>query len=144
MVCPRLQHDGPIKCLAWVPEKGYLITAGWDATLRYWDPRAGTTPQATVALPERAYAMDVKGGNAMVLATADKFLHVFDLAKPTVPFRSMESPLKLQVSGGGKRGCCCCCCCCMYRHCHHLLIMFVAACVCPPTCRRALCASSTI
>lgn len=91
-------HDAPIKSMAWVPEKGMLITGGWDATLKYWDPRAASaTPVHSVALPDRVYSMDVKGGNMMVLGLADKQIAIFDLANPTVPYRTMESPLKLQT-----------------------------------------------
>lgn len=42
--CIAMQHDEPIKSIAWLADKGGLITGSWDKTIKFWDPRAGTTP----------------------------------------------------------------------------------------------------
>ena len=33
-------HDAPIKSCHWVKEKQFLVTTGWDKTIRYWDARS--------------------------------------------------------------------------------------------------------
>lgn len=66
-------------------EKQFLVTAGWDKTLRYWDART-PSPQFVLNLPERVQAMDVKYP-VMVVATADKKFYVFNLDNPQTPFR---------------------------------------------------------
>ena len=34
-------HGGPVRCLEWLPERRLLVSAGWDAQLKLWDPRLG-------------------------------------------------------------------------------------------------------
>jgi mRNA export factor len=93
-------HSAPVKELCFSQDLNCVISGSWDKTLRYWDARAaggaGAAPQASVALSDRLYAMDVKGP-VLVAATADKKLTIFDLRKPTLPFRpAFDSPLKYQ------------------------------------------------
>ena len=52
-------HDKPIRKVKWVKEFPGLVTGSWDKTCKFWDTRAPTA-QASVDLPERLYAMDVK------------------------------------------------------------------------------------
>ncbi|KAJ2615396.1 RNA export factor gle2, partial [Coemansia sp. RSA 1365] len=92
------QHDGPIRCIKFVEAENsspILATAGWDKMLKYWDMRQ-STPIATVNLPERAYAMDCINP-LFVVATAERKVLVFDMANPTTPFETSESPLKWQT-----------------------------------------------
>ncbi|KAK4688756.1 mRNA export factor, partial [Tremellales sp. Uapishka_1] len=99
-------HDAPIKCVEYVDMPngsggtGILATAGWDKKLKYWDLRA-QAPVITVDLTDRAYAMDVAGNTLvsydLVLATADRQIHIWNLTNPTQKFRSLESPLKWQT-----------------------------------------------
>ncbi|KAJ2802428.1 RNA export factor gle2 [Coemansia guatemalensis] len=92
------QHDGPIRCIKFVEAENaspILATAGWDKMLKYWDMRQ-STPIATVNLPERAYAMDCNNP-LFVVATAERKVLVFDMANPTTPFETTDSPLKWQT-----------------------------------------------
>ena len=53
--------------------------------LQYWDTR--TNGQiASVALPERCYAMDVTSP-VMVVGTAERHLLIYDLNNPNQPFK---------------------------------------------------------
>ena len=91
------QHAAPVKELFFSADLGCLVSGSWDKTVKYWDVRTPSgQAQASVAVSDRVYAMDLKGP-VLVVATADKKLTVFDLRKPTVPFRApFESPLKFQ------------------------------------------------
>ena len=91
------QHSAPVKELFFSPDINCLVSGSWDKTVKYWDVRTPTgQATATVPVSDRIFAMDVKG-QVLVVATADKKLCVFDLRKPTVPFRPpFESPLKFQ------------------------------------------------
>jgi mRNA export factor len=87
-------HDQPIKSVFWAQEKQFLVTAAWDKTIKYWDGKS-PTPGATLQLPERPYAVDVRG-SLMVVATADRKIIVVNLTQPTVKYAEINSPLKYQ------------------------------------------------
>ncbi|KAJ2355283.1 RNA export factor gle2 [Coemansia sp. RSA 2618] len=92
------QHDGPIRCIKFVEAENsspIVATAGWDKKLNYWDTRQ-QAPIATVDLPERAYAMDCNNP-LLVVATAERKVLVFDMASPTTPFQTIDSPLAWQT-----------------------------------------------
>jgi len=102
-------HDGPIRHCAFVGETSgvagspFLMTAGWDRTLKYWDVRAPPNPaqggggaMGTVSLPERCYAMDVNG-SLVVVGTADREVLWFDLRQPLQPAGRKTSPLRYQT-----------------------------------------------
>ncbi|EQC33987.1 hypothetical protein SDRG_08666 [Saprolegnia diclina VS20] len=89
------QHDQPIRGIRFVPTANCVVTGSWDKTVKYWDTRAPQA-QATVQLSDRVYALDVVYP-LMVVATADKMIHCFDLTKPSQIFASIKSNLKLQT-----------------------------------------------
>ena len=95
---PIGSHAAPVKEVAFSPDINCVISALWDKTVKYWDGRVGAAAgaQATVAVSDRVYCLDVKGP-VLVLGTADKKLTIFDLRKATVPYRPpFDSPLKYQ------------------------------------------------
>ncbi|KAK4706146.1 mRNA export factor, partial [Phenoliferia sp. Uapishka_3] len=75
-------HEAPIKCAKYaeINGQGVVATASWDKTLKYWDLRTPTAI-ASVALPERAYTMDV-AGSLMIVGTAERHVNVFNLSAP--------------------------------------------------------------
>ena len=81
------QHDQPIKSLKWNPDLNVTITGSWDKTVKVWDCRQPNAA-ATLTLSERVHAL--------VVGTADRMLHVFDLreSKKIVEF---QSPLPYQT-----------------------------------------------
>lgn len=89
------KHDAPIKCAHFVDDANILMTGSWDCTIRYWDLRS-SGPVSIVKLPERLYCSSVFGELA-VIGTADRNLIVYDLRNPTVEFKRIASPLKLQT-----------------------------------------------
>jgi len=59
---------------------GVVATAGWDSTLRLFDPRLppGDCCVATVALPGKAYTLSI-GSSRVVVGTSGRHVWVFDL-----------------------------------------------------------------
>ncbi|KAF9426015.1 hypothetical protein BGZ94_007017 [Podila epigama] len=99
------KHDQPIKALRWI-DPNIVATGGWDKQLKYWDIRQ-QTPISSVQLSDRLYSMDIYD-KLLVAATADMSIAIYNMNNPTVPFRTLPSPLKMQTrvvscftTGGG-------------------------------------------
>ena len=95
------QHSAPVKEVHYSPDINCVISGGWDKTVKYWDGRASSgaqaQAQATVTVSDKIYCMDVKGP-VLVLGTADKKFTIFDVRKPSLPFRkAFDSPLRHQT-----------------------------------------------
>lgn len=92
-------HDAPVKAVRFVevgPSNTQAVVSGsWDKTLKYWDMRQ-PQPVATVAMPERVYAMD-SAQKLLVTATAERHVIIMDLNNPTQIFKQTMSPLKWQT-----------------------------------------------
>ncbi|KAF3767704.1 WD40 repeat-like protein [Cryphonectria parasitica EP155] len=97
-------HDAPIRAVCRVDDDhhGSIICSGsWDRTVKFWDIRqpgssTGGRPLGTLTCAERVYAM-ASASRALVIATADRHVHLVDLAHPTVFMRSIMSPLRHQT-----------------------------------------------
>ncbi|BGP12634.1 RNA export factor gle2 [Rhodosporidiobolus nylandii] len=95
-------HDAPIRCIEWIDQAGGIVATGsWDKarTLRYWDLRQ-PSPIAQIQLPDRCYAMDCNFP-LLVVGTAERHIQIYNLNNPTVPFKSITSPLKMQTRAIG-------------------------------------------
>jgi len=91
-------HDEPVKELAVVDDLGLVVSGSWDKTLRFWSAQQ-QKPVATIQLPERVYAMDMKFPTLLV-GTADRHILTFDLNKVQhnpAPERQHFSQLKMQT-----------------------------------------------
>lgn len=93
-------HDAPIRGVRFVEVPGagapIVVSGSWDKTVRFWDLRQQGGPLATVACKERVYSMDAKA-RLLVVATANRNIHLFDLQDPTAIARTVESPLNHQT-----------------------------------------------
>ena len=94
------QHDQPVKEIAWCEEMKLCITVSWDKTMRFWGIANVGGAVATIQLPERPFAMDMKFP-LLVVATADRQNSVFNLQamqsnNVTAPQMVLESKLKMQ------------------------------------------------
>lgn len=87
------KHDAPIRCCKFIPDKNMVLTGSWDKTVKAWDLRQ-PNPAATLPLTERIYAMDANN-QAVVVATADKQMHIFDLNAGN-KISEFKSPLSYQ------------------------------------------------
>ncbi|KAK0514722.1 hypothetical protein JMJ35_003339 [Cladonia borealis] len=92
-------HDQPIRACRMVDVPGQatqvLVTGSWDKTVKYWDLRT-SNPVATVPCQERVYSIDSKD-KMLVIGTADRYINVVSLDKPTEFYKTMQSPLKWQT-----------------------------------------------
>lgn len=92
-------HDQPIRCVRFVEVPGQstpvLVTGSWDKTIKYWDLRQ-SSPVASVSCQERVYSMDVIN-KLLVVATADRYINIINLDKPTEFYKTIQSPLKWQT-----------------------------------------------
>jgi len=90
-------HDQPISKLKWMNTSNAqaLVSGSWDKILKYWDLRS-PNPVASLALPERIYAMDICQ-DLLVVATAERHICIINLSNPTVIYRDIPSPLKWQT-----------------------------------------------
>lgn len=92
-------HDQPIRCARFVDVPGQaqpvLVTGSWDKTIKYWDLRTAN-PVATVQCQERVYSIDTRD-KLLVVGTADRYINVINLDKPTDFYKTLQSPLKWQT-----------------------------------------------
>jgi len=87
--------DAPIRTCKFLSNEKLLITGSWDTTICYWDCRT-PKPAVQVKCGERVYAMDATSPLLTVCLSNRKCL-IFDISKPSQPFRVFESPLKMQT-----------------------------------------------
>ncbi|KAL9073210.1 MAG: hypothetical protein Q9161_003042 [Pseudevernia consocians] len=92
-------HDQPIRCVRMIDVPGQatpvLVTGSWDKTVKYWDLRQ-PNPVASVGCQERVYSIDSKN-NLLVIGTADRYINIVNLDKPTEFYKTLQSPLKWQT-----------------------------------------------
>ena len=86
-----------IKCVRWFQTGGqdYVATGSWDKTVKFWNLQ-GAEPVGTLTCQERVYSMDVKD-QLLVIATAERHIHMVNLSNPTTIYKTITSPLKWQT-----------------------------------------------
>lgn len=95
-------HNAAVRCIEWLPTRGLVASAGWDSTLRLWDPRAapGSGPTAQLTLPGKAFSMSASDAK-LVVATSGRRIEIYDLRTlgdpGKTPEQSREYPLKFQT-----------------------------------------------
>ncbi|EIW54728.1 WD40 repeat-like protein [Trametes versicolor FP-101664 SS1] len=90
------QHSDAISSINFAREQNTLITGSWDRTVRFWDPRAANSQQASHELPERVYNMDLVN-HILVVAMASRLFHIYDIRKMDSPAQTRESSLKFMT-----------------------------------------------
>lgn len=90
-------HSEPIRCIEAINVQGnnMLVTGSWDKTVKYWDLRQ-QQPAATLDVGERVYTMDVRN-QMLVVGTAERWIHIVNLANPGTVYKKIQSPLKWQT-----------------------------------------------
>jgi len=94
----KWQHEGPVKAVFSVDDMNLMVSGSWDKTLRFWSPQQAA-PVATIHLPERVYAMDLKN-NLLLVGCADRHLLFYNLsaiqANPTA-VKQGHTSLRMQT-----------------------------------------------
>lgn len=91
-------HEQGLKSLRWFQTGGkdIIVTGSWDKLVKYWDLSTSTEPIGSLQCQERVYSMDVKD-QLLVVATADRHIHIVNLNKPGEIYKTITSPLKWQT-----------------------------------------------
>lgn len=91
------QHEKPIRSIRCGEINGspVAITGSWDKTVKIWDLRQQRAVSSKTC-SERVYSMDSRD-NMLVIATAERYIHVVDVRKLEVDYKSHTSPLKWQT-----------------------------------------------
>eukprot|EP00930_Biecheleria_cincta_P069310 TRINITY_DN57064_c0_g1_i1.p1 TRINITY_DN57064_c0_g1~~TRINITY_DN57064_c0_g1_i1.p1 ORF type:complete len:376 (+),score=56.73 TRINITY_DN57064_c0_g1_i1:53-1129(+) len=92
------QHDAPVKEVFFIDDMNMVVSGSWDKTLRFWNMQQ-PNPVATLQLPERCYAMDVKYP-LLVVACADRHVLVYNLQtlqQNPQPYKQGQTALKMQT-----------------------------------------------
>ncbi len=99
-------HAGAVRCVERSDAHGAVVTGSWDKTAKVWDPRsrggsgggaagAASGAVATLALPDKCYAMALLGDHALLVGTAGRHVQLYDLRR--------LAPLAL-AAGGSPEG----------------------------------------
>lgn len=72
-----------------------VVTGSWDKTVKYWDLRQPTAA-ASLSCQDKVYSLDVKD-KLLVIATAERYIHIVNLTEPTKFCKSQLSGLNHQT-----------------------------------------------
>lgn len=84
---PRLLLTSP-------PES--LISGSWDTYLHLYDPRSSTPQTSKHQQPQKIYSLSTTG-HTLVVAMAQRSIHLYDLRNMSEPWQRRESSLKFQT-----------------------------------------------
>lgn len=91
-------HSEGVKGICFFEAEGktMLATGSWDKTVQFWDFTSTTACVAGISCAERVYSMDTRA-NLLVVATAERHIHIINLTKPKEIYKTIQSPLKWQT-----------------------------------------------
>jgi len=92
------RHDGPVRHVDILDDLNLVVSGSRDKTIRFWSPQQQASV-ATLQLPERVYAMDVKFP-LLVVGCADRHVLSYNLQNVQhnmMPTSSSPSALKMQT-----------------------------------------------
>lgn len=88
-------HDKPIRKIEYCAAVNAIITGGWDAAVKLWDPRTPTCV-GTYLQPDVILALSVCG-DKFVVGTAKRKVCIWDLRNMAGMLQRRESSLKYQT-----------------------------------------------
>lgn len=89
-------HDEAIRCAEFHVPTGQVFTGSWDRSLRAWDTRQPGVATKVVHMGTKVFALDC-GVDKVVVAGADRHIHIFDVRRLGTALEKRESSLKHQV-----------------------------------------------
>lgn len=88
-------HDNAVRCIEFCSELNLVISGGWDAVVKLWDPRSNAAV-GSLAQPDRVYTMSLCG-DKLIVGTAGRRVLVWDLRNTGFVQQRRESSLKYQT-----------------------------------------------
>lgn len=88
-------HDKPIRKIEYCAAVNAILTGGWDAAVKLWDPRTPTCVGSYLQ-PDVVLALSVCG-DKFVVGTAKRKVCIWDLRNMAGMFQRRESSLKYQT-----------------------------------------------
>lgn len=89
-------HERPVRCLEYSPVTNCLISGSWDSNIKLWDSRANNSCIGTYKQPDKIFAMSLCN-EKLVVGTAGRHVHIYDLRHMDEPLQRRESSLKFQT-----------------------------------------------
>jgi cell cycle arrest protein BUB3 len=89
-------HEKPVRCLEHHSADSFLVSGSWDTNLKLWDPRSNQPLLGSYPQPNKIFAMAMHG-DRIVVGTAARHVHVYDVRKMSEPQQRRESSLKHQT-----------------------------------------------
>ena len=92
-------HAAPVSCLAFSDLKNTLVSASWDSTARYWGESPDFSCLGTIALPQRAYCMDLRKQCCVIALAPSKLsssVALLEVGQLSI-VKLIPSPLKYQL-----------------------------------------------
>jgi len=89
-------HEKAVKCVEYSALTGLLVTGSWDASIKLWDPQSANSCIGTFKQPDRVYTMSIIN-EKLVVGTAGRNVHIYDLRNMAEPQQRRESSLKYQT-----------------------------------------------
>ncbi|KAI9207832.1 WD40-repeat-containing domain protein [Polychytrium aggregatum] len=86
-------HEDAIRCVHFSKATGNVITGSWDKSVALWDPRSETAKIASYDQSQTVYSLDSCEHN-LVVALANRIVHIYDLRNMSEPAQVRESSLK--------------------------------------------------
>lgn len=88
-------HEKPIRKIEYCAAVNAILTGGWDAAVKLWDPRTPTCVGSYLQ-PDVVLALSVCG-DKFVVGTAKRKVCIWDLRNMAGMFQRRESSLKYQT-----------------------------------------------
>ena len=92
-------HEDAIKAVLNNELTGQIFTGSWDRSVKVWDDRTvPTSPTSNLQLPDKIYSMDLcDDRNLLLVATAGRHIHLYDIRSLGQALQKRESSLKYQT-----------------------------------------------
>ena len=72
-----------------------MVSGSWDMNVKLWDPRTNNC-LGTYKQPQKVYTMSLSN-EKLVVGTAERLVHIYDLRNMDEPLQKRESSLKFQT-----------------------------------------------
>lgn len=89
-------HENSVKAICYNSETKSIISGSWDTFVHLYDPRSSTPLTTKQQQPHKIYSISTIG-HTLVIAMAQRSIHLYDLRNMSEPWQRRESSLKFQT-----------------------------------------------